>query len=230
MPVQSIFSVGNSRSLTQRLPSRLSKGRSSKAPQHHPPPNYVQLEAKKIPGYETFTLDEYIRSKPDVIHYVDSPVIRPKIEDEEIIGEINSIEGEQITKISPYDLLLSSPPDDQDDSPPTKRNVASQPSVQLVRYDPDNPADLEKYFSASKEVSARITRFGWIVGYTHHIIIPSYCSSVERSSPGNGIAPGSGSYLPIMVGSTMFPLPHIPSMQGSRVRSIVLLVPQDYQL
>jgi len=212
MPVQSIFSVGNSRSLTQRLPSRLSKGRSSKAPQHHPPPNYVQLEAKKIPGYETFTLDEYIRSKPDVIHYVDSPVIRPKIEDEEIIGEINSIEGEQITKISPYDLLLSSPPDDQDDSPPTKRNVASQPSVQLVRYDPDNPADLEKYFSASNEVSARIT------------------SSVERSSPGNGISPGSGSYLPIMVGSTMFPLPHIPSMQGSRVRSIVLLVPQDYQL
>ena len=37
-----------------------------------------------------------------MIHYVESPVIRPKIEDEEIIGEINSIEGEQITKISPY--------------------------------------------------------------------------------------------------------------------------------
>jgi len=165
-------------------------------------------------GYQTFTLDEYIRAKPDVIHYVDSPVIKPKIEDEEIIEEINSIEEDKITKISPYDLLLSSPPGDQDHSPPSKRNsvpdVARQPSVQLVRYDPDSPAQFEKYFSASNEVSARIR------------------SSLERSSP--GVVPGSGSYLPIMVGTTMFPLPHIPSMEGSRVRSIVLLVPQDYQL
>jgi len=165
-------------------------------------------------GYQTFTLDEYIRAKPDVIHYVDSPVIKPKIEDEEIIEEINSIEEDKITKISPYDLLLSSPPGDQDPSPPSKRNsvpdVARQPSVQLVRYDPDSPAQFEKYFSASNEVSARIR------------------SSLERSSP--GVGPGSGSYLPIMVGTTMFPLPHIPSMEGSRVRSIVLLVPQDYQL
>ena len=52
-------------------------------------PNFINLKAEKIPGYETFTLDEhirwarclqntwemFIRAKPDVIHYVDSPEI-----------------------------------------------------------------------------------------------------------------------------------------------------------
>ena len=63
------------------------------------PNNYHQsIKRWRFPYYSCLCS----RSKPDVIHYVDSPVIRPKIEDEEIIGEINSIEGEQITKISPY--------------------------------------------------------------------------------------------------------------------------------
>jgi len=50
---------------------------SAKRPTH-PVPNFIHLQADKIPGYEKFKLDEYIRDKHDVIHYVDSPVIEPK--------------------------------------------------------------------------------------------------------------------------------------------------------
>merc|ERR1711874_138452 len=74
VPLRGLFSLGESR-------SRLSKGRPHsvvKKVQGKTVPNFIHLEADKIPGYQKFKLDEYIRSKPDVIHYVDSPVIKPK--------------------------------------------------------------------------------------------------------------------------------------------------------
>jgi len=237
IPIHSLFSIGSRRSKATGVATRLIKGRHRKAPQQPPPspPNFIHLEADKIPGYQTFTLDEYIRAKPDVIHYVDSPVINSKVKEEEN-EEINSIEGDQLTEINFYDpnsllplrdgdldgppLHKRSPPPPPSPPPPSTPPPSTplsspssppgdntQPAVKLVRYDPANPEELEQYLGGDTEVVARIK------------------SSVER-----GTAPGSGPYLPIMLGSTMFPLPHIPSMQDSRVRSIVLLVPQDYQL
>jgi len=39
------------------------------------PYSISNIQPHRIRGYETFTLDEHIRAKPDVIHYVDSPKI-----------------------------------------------------------------------------------------------------------------------------------------------------------
>ena len=85
----------------------------------YPVPNFIHLQADKIPGYETFKLDEYIRyvpeshkiyeiyfrAKPDVIHYVDSPVIKPKIKEskeEDVIKNVTIIKDKEDKKTSSY--------------------------------------------------------------------------------------------------------------------------------
>merc|ERR1711881_303140 len=113
----------------------------------------------------------YTRAKPDVIHYVDSPVINSKVKEEEN-EEINSIEGDQLTEINFYDPNSLLPLGDGDldgpplhkrspqpppsppppSTPPPSTPLSSpssppgdniQPAVKLVRYDPANPEELE---------------------------------------------------------------------------------------
>ena len=85
--------------------------------------------ADKIPGYETFKLDEYIRyeemweeekvyfrAKPDVIHYVDSPIIKPKIKEskeEDVIKKVTIIKDKEDKKTSLYGKFKNSPPPHQ---------------------------------------------------------------------------------------------------------------------
>merc|ERR1711872_518347 len=78
IPLRGLFSIVNTRSRSHRVPSRLTTQKKKQLFRSHKVPNFVHLQAEKIPGYEKFKLDEYIRDKPDVIHYVESPVIEPK--------------------------------------------------------------------------------------------------------------------------------------------------------
>jgi len=229
IPIHGLFSIVDSRSRSQRIPSRLIKERT-RQPLRRPPypvPNFIHLQADKIPGYETFKLDEYIRAKPDVIHYVDSPVIKPKIEepkaeDAHKVQSKSNKKDVEVKEISSYDLFVNEGADDEISYKHMKRDLEAaesahrikseprQPKVKLVRYDPENPAEFAEYFGNNNHVVARLK------------------SSIQRSSFG-GENQGND-YLPIQVGDVMFPLPSIPSMAGRLVKSIVLLVPQDYQL
>ena len=81
---------------------------------------------------------------------------------------------------------------------PLKTN---QPLVKLVRYDPEDPTNIEGYFDNSNHILAKLKRWSIternIVAYHY-----SYYSSVQRSSGGKRNE--HGEYLPIQVSERVY--------------------------
>jgi len=182
-------------------------------------PSLSSLPAISIRGYETFTLDDHIRAKPDVIHYVDSPKIYRQ---EKAEPKSTNIKAEARSSSSLYwhqdtsnKFVVKRNPGPFSviqESTSTSTSTTSSPLVKIVRYDPNNNADYSsKLISRNKKIN----------GIIRSQVARQQSTSTEQSNT---------KYLPVQVGDKRFPLPQTDQLDGKTVKSVVLVVPHNYKL
>jgi len=183
-------------------------------------PSISSLPAISIRGYETFTLDDHIRAKPDVIHYVDSPKIyrqeKAEPKSTNIKAEARSssslywhqdTSNKFVVKRNPGPFSLN-----QDSTSTSTSTTTSSPLVKIVRYDPQSDEDYSsKIISRNKKIN----------GIIRSQVARQQSTSTEQSQT---------KYLPVQVGDKRFPLPQTDQLDGKTVKSVVLVVPHNYKL
>jgi len=167
--------------------------------------------ANTIRGFETFTLEDHIRAKPDVIHYVDSPKIYEKEtpapaalsskEDKSSLYWHKDASNKFIVKRQPGPYTLSS------------TTTTETPMVKIVRYDPENEKDIRSRLASDKR---RVDG-----------VIMSTITNSHDSKPASDM---TQKFLPVQVGNKRFPLPDSDKLAGKTVKSVVLVLPQTYKL
>jgi len=192
-------------------PNKIEKSRAKAQPRR--PHSLSVVTANQINGYETFTLDEHIRAKPDVIHYVEAP----KINDEELeelkTASLPSEFDSEETKLhwhqdneNKFVVKRKTNPSDKISTTTTR-----VPLVKIVRYDPNieefsdkisNPENGQRVFKRKVKTET-----------------DSEISEEKKQET---------KFLPVQVGNKRFPLPD--NVDGKQVKSVVLVLPQNYKL